>query len=339
MSQFASTQQYDIQVVDTYSYRMQQEDPFLEIWRMQQYGDNVHVLIVEALKTDEYLYIIVPYCENMVTGGTLPESFVRDRYNEIVDNMNYLHARGICHNNLTLDNCMMLNNRVVFKGLGLSFLIPPSDLVWPHHEHVRNDPYLPPERVHLDVLVGLLPFSAKVSDLYASGVILFELLVGELPYEIARFDNHKYRLLIQARFIDPRSVDDYQHIRDYIGEMGRVMTVEESTQVATLARRVEDLISGPAREFVMELLHQNWLHRLLIDQVPGHPWMARRKIDEMMPRDTDDAGNLNMDRYEDGPDGANPEDWEPVPLDGLRMAEVPLDIQGLDGIVFDALFE
>lgn len=191
-------------VVNAYLGRGGNENPWKEIQRMKWLGDNRHVLgLVEALQDDEYLYIITPYCE----GGDLAELSFRRRdrieglcggfaavYHNILENIEYLHRHGVCHRDLSPDNCLVLGNgRIVFNDLAMSFRIPSGDLTT-RIGNFGKIPYLPPE-----VVVPDQPcFGATACDLWSSIVILFNLVTGEFAWERSLPTDLRFRYLVMA---------------------------------------------------------------------------------------------------------------------------------------------
>ena len=186
------------------------ENPFKEIQRMQWLGDNRHVLgLVEALHDETYLYIIMPYCE----GGSLVDWIFdrRDRIHEkfggfaavylnLLENLEYLHSNGVCHRDLSPDNCMVLGNgRIVFVDLAMSFRFTISphdggDLTTKLGRGFFGKPaYLPPE-----IVSGFHYFGAKMCDLWSSAVILFNLVTGEIAWEKSLPTDVRFRYLVLA---------------------------------------------------------------------------------------------------------------------------------------------
>lgn len=182
------------------------ENPFKEIQRMRWLGDNHHVLgLVEALHDKNFLYIIMPYCE----GGSLSDWVFnkRDRIHErfggfaaiflnILENLEYLHTNGVCHRDLSPDNCMVLGNgRIVFVDLAMSFLIPPGGLTTKIGNSLFGKPaYLPPE-----IVSGFHYFGARVCDLWGSAVILFNLITGEIAWHKSLPNDTRFRYLVLAK--------------------------------------------------------------------------------------------------------------------------------------------
>jgi serine/threonine protein kinase len=193
-------------VVDDALAQGRKENPYKEIQRMQTLGDNLHVLgCLEALvdSKNDFLYIIMPYCEQQSLAEWIPwnqgvsEHQAKQVFSQILENVVYLHDRGICHRDLSPDNCMIYNGRVVFIDLAMSFQIPVpgsgsgSFLTTPMGGFGKPA-FLPPE-VYMN-----LAFDAKSCDLWSSLVVLFNLLTGEILYRVPMPCDLSFRYFIQA---------------------------------------------------------------------------------------------------------------------------------------------
>eukprot|EP00980_Cylindrotheca_fusiformis_P007183 scaffold1514_cov118-Cylindrotheca_fusiformis.AAC.3 len=246
------------------------ENPYVELLRMQTIGDNFHVLgCIEALQDDTFLYIIMPYCqeESLVelipwnSGGGVEEDLVRIYFQQILENLKYLKSHGICHRDLSPDNCMLYNGRVLFTDLAMSFVVPPSDTVQVSNTFGKPA-YLPPE-VFLQY-----PFSAFGCDLWSSAVILFNLLTGEILYEIPHFNNILFRYLILARGISSTSLNERM--------MEILMDLEDGEQ-NSLWRKTQVVLG--LRPDYLELLdgmlrvspQQRWTLEHVEDHLARHP--------------------------------------------------------------------
>jgi serine/threonine protein kinase len=194
-----------------------QENPYKEIQRMQQLGDNLHVLgCIEALQDETYLYIVMPYCQEASLvehiswrqPNVLPSEDAAQHYFwQLLENLIYLRSKGICHRDLSPDNCMLYNKRLVLTDLAMSFRIPPrptngngngngniGNLTTPLGGFGKPA-YLPPE------VFFHLPFDAYACDVWSATVILFNLLTGEILYELPHPSNLLFRYFLLARGI------------------------------------------------------------------------------------------------------------------------------------------
>jgi serine/threonine protein kinase len=185
--------------------RGSRENPYTELELMYHLGDNHHVLgMIEALQDDHYLYIIMPYCQQESLVEQIPwrdgirEHQARVLFRNILENMIYLHKHGICHRDLSPDNCMMLNGRIVFSDLAMSIRIPQDDDNNSNGEvsgygGYGKAAYLPPE-VCLNYR-----FNTRACDLWSATVILFNLLTGEIAWAEPMPGNLQFRYLVLAQ--------------------------------------------------------------------------------------------------------------------------------------------
>mmetsp|Transcript_11828 Transcript_11828/g.21867 ORF Transcript_11828/g.21867 Transcript_11828/m.21867 type:complete len:383 (+) Transcript_11828:167-1315(+) len=251
-------------VVDTAIRQGKRENPYNEIRRMQRFGDNRHVLgLVEALEDDQYLYIIMPYCEQGSLVERIPwrkgvqEDAARSIFLNILENMIYLHERGICHRDLSPDNCMVLNGRVVFNDLAMSFRIPNSGHVL-GMGGFGKPAYLPPE-----VCVNL-PFDAKGCDLWSAAVILFNLVTGEVGWTEPFPGNLLFRYFLLAGGLS-RSPANERTVEILMDEPAESPLKNLVRKCLSLSPEVLDLIEGMLKISADE--------RWNIDQVLRSSWI------------------------------------------------------------------
>ncbi len=199
----------DKRVVDESLAQGKQENPYKEIYRMQALGDNHHVLgCIEALQDENNLYIVMPYCEHeslvewIPWKQGFPEEQARTFFRQILENIIYLRQQGVCHRDLSPDNCMVYKGRVVFTDMAMSFRIPPSTAFMTPLGGFGKPAYLPPEVFHN------LPFDAYACDLWASVVILFNLLTGEILYRQPSPSDIGFRYFVLARGISQTPVNE-----------------------------------------------------------------------------------------------------------------------------------
>lgn len=256
-------------VVDESLRQGKRENPYIEIQRMQTFGDNIHVLgltpIEGALQDEHYLYCIMPYCERESLVECIPwrrgirEDVACTIYANILENIRYLHVRGICHRDLSPDNCLILRGRIVFHDLAMSFRIPESGNVMPMG-CFGKPAYLPPE-VFLNY-----PFEAAACDLWASAVILFNLVTGEILCEVPHPSNLLFRYLVLARGLSriPENERTIEILMD-LEEPERSSLQRVAEKCIALSPEVIDLMEGILRVSVTD--------RWNIVDVWDCPWM------------------------------------------------------------------
>ncbi len=106
--------------------------------------------------------------------GGLALSEVRDWLKGLVEGVAYLHDHGIVHRDLKPANLFMEEGIVKIGDYGLAKLITPSQGT-EHSESIGTCHYMAPE-------IGSGKYHKPI-DVYAIGVILYEMLTGRVPFE------------------------------------------------------------------------------------------------------------------------------------------------------------
>ena len=106
--------------------------------------------------------------------GGLPLTEVRHWLKGLVDGVAYLHDHGIVHRDLKPANLFMEEGIVKIGDYGLAKLITPSQGT-DHSESIGTCHYMAPE-------IGSGKYHKPI-DVYAIGVILYEMLTGRVPFD------------------------------------------------------------------------------------------------------------------------------------------------------------
>jgi eukaryotic-like serine/threonine-protein kinase len=106
--------------------------------------------------------------------GGLPLAEVRHWMKGLVEGVAYLHDHGIVHRDLKPANLFMEEGIVKIGDYGLAKLITPSQGT-EHSESIGTCHYMAPE-------IGSGKYHKPI-DVYAMGVILYEMLIGKVPFE------------------------------------------------------------------------------------------------------------------------------------------------------------
>ncbi|XP_073000619.1 CBL-interacting serine/threonine-protein kinase 21 isoform X2 [Typha latifolia] len=158
------------------------------------------VTIYEVIATKTKIYIVMEY----VSGGQLSDKLsylqkldereARKYFQQLIDAVDYCHARGVYHRDLKPEN-LLLDNKGNLKvsDFGLSVLRKPGGLL---STACGSPSYVAPEViVHKN-------YEGAAADLWSCGVILFELLAGYLPFDDRSLMN-LYRKISRAEYTYP----------------------------------------------------------------------------------------------------------------------------------------
>jgi serine/threonine protein kinase len=161
-----------------------------------------------VIQDDKFLYSIMPYCNGgdlysrvmdeveSSNEGRIRESKARGYFLDILRGLNHMQKKGVVHRDLSLENVLIHDGHCVIVDLGMALRVPFVD---PENEHLLTDAsagtmrrliqaqgqggrwtYMAPEVVSRED-----QFDGYAIDLWAAGVILFILLVGRSPFEMA----------------------------------------------------------------------------------------------------------------------------------------------------------
>jgi len=109
--------------------------------------------------------------------GALPVAEVTRIARQLVDGLAALHAHGIVHRDFKTSNVMLVGERAVITDFGLARSIQPDAMASLTVEAAMlgTPAYMAPEQVEGRP-------ATPASDIYALGVVLFELLTGTVPF-------------------------------------------------------------------------------------------------------------------------------------------------------------
>ncbi|MCC7447705.1 MAG: protein kinase [Anaerolineae bacterium] len=131
-------------------------------------------------ETPQYRYLVMRY----VTGGSLADRVERARLPihevlrlmlPVASTLDYIHAQRVVHRDLKPGNILLdAQNAPYLADFGLSKEL--TDETSPMHSASGTLTYMPPEQFSGGIL-------SPRSDLYSFGILLYQLLAGELPYK------------------------------------------------------------------------------------------------------------------------------------------------------------
>lgn len=258
------------------------ENPLKEIARMQEIGDDVHVLkLIEALEDQKYLYIVMP--KGVETLDKYVQRFKREGremhpvtchqiFCKIIQICAYLMHHRINHHDLSPDNLMFLTeNNLVLIDFALSNRIP-IDPSLGHRALIappRVGGYVYGKPAWMDAVVygGRQAYDGVAMDLYAAGLILYYMTTSNVLYERPSrhhepFYNHFIHLGGLWRS-NQQTIDSLQEI---------IMTARDNQDYSILFR-LRDLsrshmnISPQVLTLLMNMLNENPAGRFTLANV------------------------------------------------------------------------
>ena len=154
-------------------------------------------------------------------------------YQQLICGIEYIHKSGICHRDLKPENLLLdFDKTLKIVDFGLSNLYDPPDTML---KTACGSPcYAAPEMIAGKKYVGLK------SDLWSSGVILYAMVCGFLPFE------------------DPKTSNLYKKIM--AGEY-----------------KIPKFLSTDCSHFVSKILETDPETRYSIEQIRDHPWYKQFK--------------------------------------------------------------
>lgn len=158
-----------------YGKRFQREVKSLSLLR------HSHILpILDHGEYDSWYYLVMPYIEygtlhDRLTKGLLAPEEVGDILVQLADALQHMHNHGIIHRDIKPSNILLHEGRYVYLAdFGLARLIVEDERITQIGLLMGTPEYIAPE-----LMDGLLSAS---SDIYALGVLLYQMLTGRLPF-------------------------------------------------------------------------------------------------------------------------------------------------------------
>lgn len=160
------------------------------------------------------------------------EKETRSFFREIILGVEYLHENGIVHRDLKQDNILVLKNgtlKIVDFGV--------SEMFTGGNDKIKGTAGSPAFMAPELLMQGRPEFSAKATDLWAMGIILYGLYFGSLPFT-----------------------------------GGNIIEIRES--ILTQEVVFPGAIKPEFEDLIKELLNKNAEERMAMDELRVHPWVT-----------------------------------------------------------------
>lgn len=161
------------------------------------------VALYEFGNVDETYYFLMEYVEgstlrDVVKAGELVPEHALAIVPRLCDALQYAHDQGVVHRDIKPENILMaLDGSVKIADFGLSRILGNEDQQWTltaSHQVMGTPRYMAPEQLEATHHVD------HRADIYSLGVVIYEMLTGELP--IGRFAAPSAKVKIDVRLDD-----------------------------------------------------------------------------------------------------------------------------------------
>jgi BR serine/threonine kinase len=206
--------------------------------------NHPHILkLVDVCESTHHLYIVLEYAEH----GELFELLCKHKFfrpeialaffRQLIYGLEYLHTHSICHRDLKPENILLTEmNEVKIADFGFARWM---------KENIADTSCGSPHYAAPEVVRGT-PYDGCAADIWSSGVILFALLSGRLPF----YDPIVRNLLTKVKagqFVMPDFLPDVQHL------VSGMLTVDPAQRIT-----LEQIKQHPA--FRLGLLDCPYIH-------------------------------------------------------------------------------
>lgn len=195
------------------------------------------IQLYSSIQTKSSIFLIMEYApgkelfDYISKKRRLSELESSNLYLQVLSGINYLSKNNICHRDIKPENLLLNSSKTKIKiaDFGLSIMYKDGELL---KTACGSPSYASPEMLKGEKYNGLM------SDIWSSGIVLYAMLCGFLPFEDDNNDKLYEKILIGKFEIPP-------------------------------------FVSDNAKDLIRRILVVNPNHRLKINQIIKHPWFKQ----------------------------------------------------------------
>ena len=222
---------------------------------MKRFNHKNITKILEVFNDEEYMLIIMEY----INGGNL-FSFVKKRrklsekmakflFRQIILGIQHIHSKNVVHRDIKLENILIdFDNNVKICDFGIGKVLENEDELL--YDKCGTPMYMAPEIILANDDNGYKGFPV---DIWSSGITLYIMLSGSLPFNIKNKNNNKEDMALN-------SIKDKNNI--FL-----------QNQIINVKPKEIENISIEAKNLLKGLLNKNPSKRLTCSQILNHPWL------------------------------------------------------------------
>jgi len=275
---------------------------------MKRFNHKNITKILEVFNDEEYMLIIMEY----INGGNL-FSFVKKRrklsekmakflFRQIILGIQHIHSKNVVHRDIKLENILIdFDNNVKICDFGIGKVLENEDELL--YDKCGTPMYMAPEIILANDDNGYKGFPV---DIWSSGITLYIMLSGSLPFNIKNKNNNKEDMALN-------SIKDKNNI--FL-----------QNQIVNVKPKEIENISIEAKNLLKGLLNKNPSKRLTCSQILNHPWL-KHSNNNMDPLNLFTKAELTMmsKTYIDYRKGELEDLKENFTLSNLRNDEIKLE--------------
>jgi len=164
------------------------------------------VQLIEVLASASTIFVVMELVaggelfDKIIAQGCFTEEEARNYFGQLIAGIAECHERGVCHRDLKPENLLLDANGVLkISDFGLSAMATDTadDVL---HTTCGTPNYVAPE-----VLLSQTGYDGKAADVWSSGIILYVLLAGFLPFDETSMVE-LFRKIVKADFAYPATL-------------------------------------------------------------------------------------------------------------------------------------